>query len=439
MMKQMLTTLLCFCMGISAHAQSVLTLNEALKLAVANNYAIQIAKNESEITRQNNSPGAAGMLPTITGTVNQDNQTQNTEQKFLNGTENKRDGAKSNQLNAGVELGWTIFNGFKMFATRNKLKELQDMGELRMKMQMEQVFARVIKAYTDIVSAKQQLKSNQELVALSEQRLQLARDKFSAGRSPQTEVLKAQVDLNTDKSGMMRQQNILRNHKIILNQLLARNADTDFDVEDSLSTNKVYNFEDLLNKTRSQNFSLQLAKKNELTGQLLLKEAQADRYPVIQLKTGYNYNRQESEAGFLQSASNNGYHYGAGLSINLFNGFDVNRRIQNARLGVQSVSLLYKDSLAKVDAAIRQAYNTYALSQQLVLLEKENVKVAQQNLDITFEQYQVGVITSIDLRVAQQNLLDSKIRLTQALTEFKLNETELLRLSGELLTLNEER
>ncbi len=421
--------------GYSVGAQTILTLNDALKITLANNYAIQIAKNEAEISKANNSPGAAGMLPVVTGTINQDNQVQNTEQKFLNGTENKRDGAKSNQLNAGVELGWTIFNGFKMFATRNKLKELQEIGELRMKQQIEQVFSRVIKAYADAASARQQVKSNEELVQISTLRLQLAEDKFKAGRSPKTEVLKAQVDLNADRSALMRQQNVLRNSKITLNQLLGRNADIDFEVEDSLIINKEYKLEELLSKTGNQNTTLQIARRNEYAGRLFLNEAKADRYPVIQLKTGYNYGRQESEAGFLQSASNTGYHYGAGLSINLFNGFDVSRKIQNARLGLQSVSLVYKDSMARIDAAIRQAYNTFMLSSQLLTIEQENVKIAQQNAEITLEQYQAGVITSIELRMAQQNLLDSKIRLSNAMNEAKLNETELLRLSGELLKL----
>ena len=142
---------------LNARAQQILTLNEVLKLALENNFSIQVAKNEAEISKNNNYAGAAGMLPTIAASANQDNVVNNTQQKFLNGTENNRDDAKSYQLNTGVELGWTIFDGLKMFATKNKLNQLQEIGELKMKLQIEQVFSKVTRAYFEIVQHKKVL------------------------------------------------------------------------------------------------------------------------------------------------------------------------------------------------------------------------------------------------------------------------------------------
>ncbi len=204
---------------IGAKAQQILTLNEALKLALANNYSIQLAKNEAEISQNSNYAGAAGMLPTVAATASQDNVVNNTQQKFLNGTENNKDGAKSNQLNVGVELGWTIFDGLKMFATKNKLNQLQAIGELRMRAQIEQNFSRIIRAYFDIVQNKKQLNALQQSVTISTDRLKLANDKLAVGKVSKTEVLKAQVDLNTDKSALMKQQNLVQNAKANLNQL----------------------------------------------------------------------------------------------------------------------------------------------------------------------------------------------------------------------------
>jgi outer membrane protein TolC len=178
-----------------------------------------------------------------------------------------------------------------------------------------------------------------------------------------------------------------------------------------------------------------IAKKNQQVSLLSVKEMEAERIPTIQLKSGYNYNRQKSEAGFLQSAQNNGFHYGAGLSINLFNGFDVNKRLQNARLNLKSNELVYKDSLTRLQNQVQHAYNNYLLSIQLIAFEKENEKVAHENFDIAKEQYKVGVITSMELRDAQLNLLNSQIRLLNAQYEAQMNETELLRLTGELVKL----
>lgn len=430
---------LCLLFAVSAtgiRAQVMLKLTDALKLALESNYAIQLAKNDAEISKINNSAGAAGMYPLIAGTVSQDNQVTDTRQKFLNNTENNRTGAKANQLNAGVELSWTLFNGFKMFAAKNRLEQLQQMGELRLKMQIEQTFIRVIKAYSDIVVAQQTFNMLQQAVQISERRLQSGKDKYEAGKASKTEFLKAQVDLNTDKSALMRQAVTLKNLKLVFNQLLARELETEFSVEPRLMFSNNMSLADLQRKTVQQNSSLMLIQKNQQVNLLLTKEIVAERYPSLQLRSGYNYSNQESQAGFLQSSSNNGYHYGGGISLTLFNGFDINRRIKNAQLINRSADMAYKDSLSKVQSNLYQVFNTYSMALELINMEEQNLANARENFAIAEEQDKVGVITALELRDAQQSLLQNELRLVVAHYEAKLAETELLRLSGDLLLLN---
>ncbi len=155
--------------------------------------------------------------------------------------------------------------------------------------------------------------------------------------------------------------------------------------------------------------------------------------PIIQLKTGYIFSNQTSQAGFLQSSNNLGYHYGAGLSMNIFNGFDVNRRLNNAQLLWLSSELLYKDSLSKLEMSITQAYNTYATNMELWRFEKSNLDVAKQNFAIAKDQNDQGMISSNDLRIAQVSLLQNVNRLLQAAYDAKLSEVELQRLSGGLV------
>ncbi len=415
-------------------AQQLLTLQEALRTALENNYAIQVAKNDAAISKNNNTAGGAGMLPVVNGNVSQDNQVIDTRQKFLNGNENNRDGARSNTLNAGVELNWTIFDGLRMFASKSKLDELEKIGELRMKANIENVFLRVTKSYYEVVLNKQQLETAKQSLINSEQRLQLAEDKWKAGKIAKTEMLKAKVDFNSDQAAYLRQENLYKNSKVVLNQLLGRDLNTTFEVNDSLAKYKSFVLDDLMNKA-TENTALQATKKTQQVSFLTVKEAEAERMPTLQLRSGYNLNRQQSEAGFLQSAQNMGFHYGGVLSMNLFNGFEVNRKINMARIQLKSNEYIYKDSLSKIQQQINQAYNNYVLSTALTKLEMENVKVAEENYDIASEQYKVGVITGIELRDAQLNLNLVKLRLLQAQYEAKLNETELMRLTGELLQL----
>lgn len=415
-----------------AHAQQVLGAEEAWRIALENNFSIQIAKNDEQVGRNNNSLGNAGMLPTVNGVLNQDNTVTNTKQTFLNGSSNDRNGAKADQLNAAVELGWTIFDGFKMFATKGRFEQLQQQGELRVRMQMEQVFVRLMKGYFDLVLATRLLKLEEETDQLSTLRLKLAEDRFQAGKASKAELLNARVDRDTDKARLLRQKNQLELLKTQLNQLMGRDLKLDFQVDTVIQFRKELALADLEQHTLSGNTGLRMLKSAEAVNYYQLKEIQAERMPSITVKGGYNYSRSNSEAGFLQRASNLGYHYGAGVNLNIFNGNSVGRRIENARLGIKNAELIYKDSSSKVLQALYQQFRVYKTAIELIELEKNRVETARLNVEIAVEQYRQGVISALEFRQSQQNLLQAENSFLQASYEGLMSELELKRISGGL-------
>jgi outer membrane protein TolC len=421
-----------FCLD-QANAQNALSLKDAFDIALQNNFSIQIAANDFEVTKKNNVIGNAGMLPSINGVVNQDNQVLDSKQKFLNGTENNRNGAKINQLNAGVELNWTLFNGMKMFATKSKLAELEAIGEVRLRQQMETLLTRVAKAYFDILLLREQLKSGKEFIEISEKRLEIAKAKVLAGKSAKPEVLNAQVNLNTDLAGYKRLETQYKNSKLGLNLLMGKDLSFTFEATDSLMPKDALSIESIKELAAKNNSGIQSAKLNREVAQFQLKEIKGERYPSLQLKSGYSYNQQQSQAGFLQSANTNGFHYGLGLNLTVFNGFDIDRRIGNSKIAFKNSDLLLKDSLLKLEVAVTQAYNVYLNNIDLYAFEKTNLDVAKQNFELSRDQYDQGMISSNDLRIAQTNYLLNVNRLLVAAYDSKLSEMELERLSGSLI------
>ena len=414
-------------------AQTTLSLKQAYELALENNFSIQIASNELEIAKRNNVIGNAGMLPSLNGVVNQDNQVVDTKQKFLNGAENNRDGAKSNSLNASVEMNWTLFNGMKMFATKRKLAEFEAMGKLRLKQQMENTLSRVAKAYLDALLAKEQLAIAEQVLSIGEKRLQVAKAKLEAGKSPKSEVLNVQVNLQADKAAARRLEASYKNSKLNLLQLLGLQTSFNFELSDSWVSQEALSYEAFKESAMQQNSGIQLSKLSKELAQTQLGELKADRYPSLQLRSGYNYNKQESEAGFLQSSNNTGFHYGLGLNLNIFNGFDTDRKIGIAKINQRSAELLYKDSLLKLEIAVAQAYEMYAANRALFQFEESNVLLAKENFELAREQQANGLLSINDLRIAEVNYMQSMQRKFQAAYEAKLSEIELKRLSGKLL------
>jgi len=425
--------LVCLCINHLVQAQTSLSLKQAYELALANNFSIQIAANDFDITKKNNVIGNAGMLPSVNGVVNQDNQVVDTKQKFLSGAENNRDAAKSNSLQAGVEMNWTLFNGMKMFATKRRLAELEALGKLRLKQQIENTLSKVARAYLDALLAKEQLLIASQLLALGEKRLTVAKAKVAAGKSAKSEVLNVQVNLHADQANVRRLEALYKNNKLALLQLLGLQTTFNFEVSDTWVASDLVSFEAFKESAIQYNIGVQATQLGREIAHTSIRELKGDRYPSVQLKTGYTYNQQVSEAGFLQSSNNRGLHYGFGVNLPIFNGFDLDRKIGIAKINQRSAELYYKDSLLKLEIAIAQAYENVKTNMAFFQIEEANVNLAKENYDLAREQQENGLLSINDLRVAEVNYMQSMQRKLQAAYEAKLSEIELERLSGKLL------
>ena len=414
-------------------AQNMLSLEEAIATGLKNNYAISISRNEAAIAENNSSLGNAGFLPSITADAGYAESTQDTKQQFVAGNFIDRKGAESESRRTGLALSWTVFDGFRMFNARRRLANLQEIGETGLRAEAEVTVAEIVAAYFDVVRQERILNAAQEAVEISQRRVELAEERFAVGSGAGLEVLQAKVDLNTDRSSLLRQELAVTNAKIALNQLLAREPTTEFTPSDTIRIAFDLNYDNLKQATGRRNSALQVAAMNRNVSRLELKEVQAERLPEINLTSGYNYSRSSSSAGFVVSSRATGYNFGLTASLNLFDGFNTNRRAENARMAIQNADLAYQEMANEIEARLAAAFQNYQKSSQLIALERENLKVAQENVDVTFERFRLGTITSVELREAQVNFINAGNRIVLAEYDAKVAETELLRLSGQLL------
>src|SRR5690606_30024466 len=133
-MKRRIVTfcLLCFTISVSV-GQTLLTAQEAVEIALENNYAIKLSANDLMVAKENVTYGNAGILPSVTAKLSQNNSVQNSTHVQNNGVERSLDNAKNNNMSYGVSLGWTVFDGLGMFARYEKLQEFQKQGDVACK------------------------------------------------------------------------------------------------------------------------------------------------------------------------------------------------------------------------------------------------------------------------------------------------------------------
>lgn len=413
-------------------AQDRLSLEEAVQLALENNYDIKLNKNNTEQAKNNFNRANAGMIPVITGNLNTNNTVSNTKQTLSSGTTQERNGAKNSNLAYGPVLNWKVFDGFQMFAKYDRLKELENLSEANFKLAIQTTLANVMDNYYDLVQQQQQIRSLSGALEISRIRLRNSENRYKIGKAAKLEVLAASVDLNTDTTNLLRQIDQFRNTKIKLNELLARDLSTDFTVTDTIIIQNQLLLTQLESSALNLNPEIQSAIINKRITEINLREVKAGRYPDININTGYNFNRSTSELGFARSSVGRGLNYGLTASINIFNGQLQKRAEKNAALQIEYSQLQYEKLNQSVNSQIRALYQTFQTNLQLVELERQNLDVAKQNMDITLEKFRLGSVAPLEFREAQRNYINANTRFTNAQFEAKLAEIALLQLSGQI-------
>ena len=409
-----------------------LTIEEAIRIGLENNFSIRIARNRAEISDNNRTIGNAGFLPELTATGSRTESVENSLTEFSGDAIPDRDvtGARSSNTSASASLNWTIFDGLGMFTTYERLSELEKLGDIEARLAIENNIAQIIVAYFNIIRQQNIADVLQSTVELSEQRIQIAETMKDLGSGSEYDLLQARADLNADRAAVIRQEVSVNDAMVLLNELIGREVDTRFAVGGQIPVNDQLNYDEIVTNALSGNLRLAIAKANQRVTELQIREIEAERYPEIALNLGYGYNLNESGSGFLELSRSTGFNYGVTARITLFDGFDINLRKQNARIQLKNQQLTFEQQKLQVSADIRSEFTRYLKSLQLVELERENLVYARQTVEIALERFKLGTINSIELREAQRTLIDAESRLIQAQFEAKTAETELLRLTG---------
>lgn len=432
-MKKLIFTLSLLAVNFYAYSQIKLTFETAVATALENNYGIKIAQNTKTIADNNNTLGNAGFLPTvdINASINKaivnGEQITTTETRPIDNSVNKSEAI-------GATLNWTIFDGMAMFYNKNILAQLNAQSEHDLQLEVQTTIFNVGISFYRTALEAERLRSLMSTLDLSEQRQNIAKDKYELGKGSKLEYLQAQVDLNTDKSNVANQEIALKTQRFnLLRQMVVEDDSIVFEVASQLEIDKNININDVLNSMRLVSPEVRRLEQTMKIAQLNESLIKAERLPTISVFTGYNLSEVERAVGFTFTSNTNELSYGATANVRVFNGFNTNRRVQNSRIEAENAALILKQRILEMETMINQAYLNYANNLSLIELETENVKIAEENYEIAQERYRIGLSSPVELRESQVNLVNAELRLQNAAFAAKLAEIELKYLSGQLL------
>lgn len=431
--KSKLTILFLLCC-ICLQAQEVLTKEQAVTLALENNYGVKIAQNAVVVAENNTSILNTGFLPTVTGAAGATYNLDNTEAEFSNGETTTLNGAESTRYNASVSLNYTLFDGLGRHYNYKRLKEQYQLSELQARETIENTVIQLFSVYYNVAQLTDNLNTLEETLNITKDRLIRSEYQFEYGQNTKLEVLNAEVDINNDSINIINTKQQLKNAKRDLKLVLGETFSSDYNVETDVQFILQFQKDSLFEKAKSRNVALLQTEKNIAISKLDINSGKSAYLPTIGLSGSYGWNKNNNNAAsFVAVSTNTGLSGGLNLSWNLFDGGSTITRVRNAKVNLETQQLQKESILLTIERDFNNVWDDYINKLEIYNIQEKNIVTAQNNFERTQEKFKLGQVNSIEFRQAQLNLLNAELSRNQAKFSAKLSELQVLQISGELL------
>ena len=421
-----------------AQVNETLTLEQVIALALENNQGLKIQQKQVEIATNNIYPGNAGLVPTIGLVGNASYANNDTDGLIRTFADNPptvpiNDNAATTTYSAVVQADYVLLGGFSGKYRYKLLKSQRDLAYF----QQQAVINQTIVGVSDLFLEIAKLQSREELLKknlqIGEDRLEKVEDQFNFGKVTGLVVLRAKTDLNQDQSSLDQVLVAKNNLKRDLNFLIGLEAETRYRVSVNYKPPRVMAYDELKNVVKTNNPEIQLRKMGVDLAANQLKVNNTQRLPTINAFANYGYFNQENDLQQLAEIETLGYTVGVGFRYNLFTGGRTSRNIQNARLD-QEVSQLQKQQTEDqvLAEAVKEQNNLVLLRDQL-RRDEENIETFKESYNRTEERFYNGKASSLDLRDAQNALLNAEVTINNLKADIMKTSLRLEGLKGSII------
>lgn len=434
-MKRLKYMTLALAMGLHS-VSGAQTLGEFIATGLENNYSLKVARNDETIRSNNATAANAGYLPVVDATAGYTGSYGAEDRKRReNGATVHSNSSMDHGMRVGVNAEWTVFDGFKIQATYARLQELKRQGATRTRIDIEDYVANLTAEYYNLIQQNIRMRNLRNAVKLSRERLRIVLERYSIGSASRLDLQQAQVDFNADSAQSLKQHELLASSRIRLYELMAvKDLHTHLTLRDStIDEDNSLMHDSLLAATMRVNAQLLNSKHDMRLAELDYKATMSRDYPYIKLNAGYNYQHDTYGAGTDKSRSSWGGNFGVTIGYRLFDG-NRSRERKNARINIENAELARMQLEQALRSDLADLWQAYKNNLRLLSLERENLITAQENHYIAHERYMLGDLSGIEMREAQQSLLDAEERILVAQYNTKLCEISLRQLSGGIMT-----
>jgi outer membrane protein len=417
-------------------SQENLSLENAIKIGLKQNFDIQLSEKNLEISKVRNNLANAGGLPTINISAKKE---ESVSDQSNNPTSFIQEILKSESINASANMNWTLFNGYGIKANKEKLNQIEQLSNGQLTLTIENTTEGILLSYYNCVIQKQRLKLLQKVVNLSRERLIYQTTKYDIGTSSKFELLQTKNALLTDSSNLILQQLNYDNSVENLNLILGVELNKKWNLIDKIEERtQLFDFENLKNQTLSNNTNLKNQHINiEITKQDIILSKSMYK-PMISFNSGANYNANTydiGDSGYEGANTGQTLNYYANLtvSLRLYDGGRYKTAVQENDIKEQINELELEKIRREVLKQLSVNYQQYNSNITIYDLSKKAFIIAETNYLLANEKKNRGVINSFALRDIEIAYITSGISYQQAAYTLMESKIALLKITGGII------
>jgi len=390
--------------GLHAQEKRVLTLQEAIGLAIENNPAIEISDANVDISRAGVKNAKSVYYPQIRSRI---------IVPFI--------GRES-----GFFLDQLIYDFGRTSNSVKSTKAVLKSRKFDRESTEDDIILSTIIGYYTVLSESHIALAMEKKVIESEKRLEQAQGFYKSGRVPQIDVTKAEVTLGNSKLEQIQAKNNLEVAKVNLQTVMGLEYDSfGYELDDSPElTIMSYQVEESIVQALGSRPELKSLEAQTIAMKANLNASKKEFYPEVFGRTAYRF---EGEG-----AQTPGFIVGVGVKFPIFEGFSRFAKVEDSRANMKRTNAELISTKAGIVSQIKQLHLDLEFAKQNINVTKRTRDSAEQSLNLATERYNLARASSVELAEAEAIFAISNAQYMQAIYNYNINVARLERATGEI-------
>ena len=426
--------------------QKVWTLDECIYHAIDNNLQIKRQSLQTRIQKNSLDQSRLNILPTLNASGSENiswgrslDQTtyQYADQRVM-----------SNSFNLSGSMN--LFNGLQNYNSIKKSEYELLAGEQDLQNIKENISLNIAAGYLQILLNKELVSATAEQLQITLQQIEKTKRLVEAGSVALGNLLQIEAQAAQEELLLINLKNQLDFSYLDITQLLEIQTPEGFEIAVPVifvDTNAVIGetVEDIFLVAIGSRPSVKSSELKLTASEYDLKMARGMRSPRLTMShsvsTSYSDVRMSPISGgdypFVdQLKENRNWGLGFTLSVPILNGWQVNKRVSNSKINIESSRYVLDETKKQLYKNIQQAYADASAALKKFAASQKAVTAMEESFRYSEQRFEVGLVTPVDYNTSKNQLLKSQSDLAQAKYEYIFKTKVLDFYRGIPLTLN---